>query len=65
MLSLDAVRNRTSNRKYQLELHKGRSKVHQENTLEERNLGFDQWKIFSKTYKPIKIFAYKITENNC
>ena len=65
MLFLDAVRNRTLNRKYLLEFLKRRPKVHQENTLAERNLGSDQWKIFSKTYKPIKIFACKITDNNC
>ena len=69
MLFLDAVRNQILNRKknfwYLLEFLKRRPKVHQENTLEERNLGFDQRKIFSKNYKPIKIFACKITDNNC
>ena len=65
MLFLDAIRNRTLNRKYLLEFLKRRPKVHQENTLEERNLGLDQWKIFSKNYKLIKKFACKITDNNC
>ena len=34
----------------------------------ERDIDFDQQKIFLENYKPIRIslwFVYKITENNC
>ena len=31
----------------------------------ERALNFDQWKIFSENYKPMRRLVYKFTENNC
>ena len=41
--------------KLQTENIKGRSKVHQKNTLRKRALNFDQWKDFSENYKPMRI----------
>ena len=29
------------------------------------DLNFDQWEIFSDNYKSIRVFVYKINENNC
>ena len=62
------MRNETPNKKYLLEFIKRRSKVHQKNMSREGALRFDQSKIFSENYKPIRIWlwiVYKITENNC
>ena len=51
---------------YVLELIKGRSKVQEKNMSSERGLNFDQWKMFSENYKPMRVwlwFDYKFTEN--
>ena len=55
----------TSNTKY-LELIKRRSKVQEKNMSCERALNFDQWKTFSKNYKPMRVWlwlVYKFTKN--
>ena len=56
--------NETSNRKYLLEFIKRRSKAYQKNMPCESTLKFGQWKRFSKTYKPMRVWlrlVYKIT----
>ena len=54
-----------SNRKYLQELCKRKSKVHQEHMPQESALNFDQWETLSKNYNSIRVFVYKIRENNC
>ena len=44
------------NNKYLLELIKRRSKVQEKNMSCERALNFDQWKIFSENYKPMRVW---------
>ena len=54
--------------KYLLELIKRRSKVQENNMPCEHDLNFDQWKTFSESYKPIRVWlclVYKFAENNC
>ena len=49
-----------------LELIKRRSKVQETNMSCELALNFDQWKTFSKNYKPMRVWlwlVYKFTEN--
>ena len=61
------ARNKLANTKY-LELIKRRSKVQENNMSCERALNFDQWKTFSKNYKPMRVWlwlVYKFTENYC
>ena len=41
--------------KYLLELIKRRFKVQEKNMSCERDLNFDQWKIFSESYKPLTV----------
>ena len=53
----------TLTRKYLLELLKRRSKFHQKNMSQQCALNFD--KTLFENYKPIGVFIYKITENNC
>ena len=52
--------NYTSKSKYLLELIKRRSKVQENNLSCERSLYFDQWKTFSETYKPMKVWLWLI-----
>ena len=55
----------TSNTKY-LELLEIRSKVQEKNMSCERALNFDQWKLFSENYKPMRVWlwlVYKFTKN--
>ena len=64
-LLLWTTASKTSNTKY-LELIKRRSKVQEKNMSCERALNFDQWKTFSKNYKPMIVWlwlVYKFTEN--
>ena len=45
---------------------KRRSKVQEKNMSFQRALNFDQWKIFSENYKPMRVWlwlVYKFTEN--
>ena len=46
------------NNKYPLELIKRRSKVQEKNISCERGLSFDQWKIFSENYKPMRVWLW-------
>ena len=55
-----------SNTKYALELIKRRSKVQETNMSCEHALNFNQWKTFSKNYKPMRAWLRlvdKFTEN--
>ena len=59
---------KTPNNKYLPELIKRRSKVQEKNISCERGLIFDQWKKFSKNYKPMGVWlwlGYKFTKNYC
>ena len=62
------VANKIPNAIY-LELIKRRSKVVQEENMAcEHALNFDQWKTFSKSYKPMRVWfwlVYKFTKNYC
>ena len=56
------------NSKYILELAKRRSKVQEKNMWWKRALSFDQWKRFSESYKPMRVWLwllYKLTKNYC
>ena len=60
----DSLKNKTSNRKYLLELIKRKSKVHKKNVSREIALNFVQSKTFSENYKLITVtlwLVYKIT----
>ena len=64
-LLLWTTASETSNTKY-LELMKRRSKVQEKNMSCERVLNLDQWKTFSESYKPMRVWlwlVYKFTEN--
>ena len=59
-----SLKNKTSNRKYLLELIKRKSKVHKKNVSREIGLNFAQSKTFSENYKLITVtlwLVYKIT----
>ena len=58
----------TPNKKYLLELIKRSSEVQEKNISCEHAFNFDQWKTFSKNYKPMRVWlwlVYKFTENYC
>ena len=59
----DAVRNRTSNRKYLLGLIKRRSKVYQKNMSCERTSNFDKLTIFSENNKKKKSLIMVCSQN--
>ena len=51
-----------------LDLIRKKSKVQETNMSYKHALNFDQWKIFSENYKPMKVWlwlVYKIIENYC
>ena len=56
------------NNKHLQELVKRSSEVQEKDISCERALNFDQWKTFSKNYKPMRVrlwLVYKFTKNNC
>ena len=55
----------TSSTNYLLELFRGRSKIHQKNMSQKSALNIEQWETLSENYKPVRVFVYKLTENNC
>ena len=55
----------TSSINYLLELFRGRSKIHQKNMSQKSALNIEQWETLSENYKPVRVFVYKLTENNC
>ena len=64
----NVVRNKLQNSKFPLELIKRRSKVQEKTISCERGLNVDQWKKFSKHYKPMRVWlwlVYKFTKNYC
>ena len=63
IVSLDAVRDQTLNRKCLIELLKKQKFI--KIICPERIWSFDQRKAFCENYEPIVVFAYKITENYC
>ena len=64
-LLLWTIASETLNTKY-LDLIKRRSKVQEKNKSCKRALNFDQWKTFSKNYKPMRVWlwlVYKFTKS--
>ena len=45
---------------YNISLNKRRSKVQEKNVSCERALNFDQWKIFSENYKPMRVWLWLV-----
>ena len=49
------IENQVSKEKYLLELIKRKSKVYGKNKSRERTFSFDQLKVFSENYKPMRV----------
>ena len=65
-ISFDVVE--VNSKQYLIELTKRRSKVQEKNKSCKRALNFDQLKIFSENYKPMRVWlwlVYKFTDNYC
>ena len=65
-ISFDVVE--VNSKQYLIELTKRRPKVQEKNKSCKRALNFDQLKIFSENYKPMRVWlwlVYKFTDNYC
>ena len=66
IISVVAVRNRTSIINIIARTRTiTRTIVNQKNVSQERTLTCEQWKTFSKNYKPMRVYFNKITDNKC